>query len=552
MVQNSTQEQGTASTENIWTRLDEWVQRLRWLLLLAVIGTILVILLIIIVVSVPNVRDPVATAVAPFVCGPTSPCPTCPPHESEVTDIATPTPPTPSPTHTTTSTPTPTPTGTCTPTPTPTETSTPTPTPTETSTPTPTPTETSTLTPTPTETSTPAPTPTTPTLTPPPPTVFDISPRSMTCVPGSTARITVVISGDNFVATPTVRLDNIQAQVLKTTAELIIATIPYAMNVDVYDLTVTNPDERSGTLSQAFEVYGTIALTSPYLATYGKGVDLGNNSPWYQAQLIFFDVPGNLGGPLYVHIFDADTCELFDCDPQQDGYNTQMRYTLYGSTGAYTAPEARVAKPSPAGITSGTPLATAMIGNDPTLEGKWGYEAQPPFCLGQFPLGDGEDLGSRYMFKLAVEGLNGNDHNWYGVALSTSLNTNTVRSDVRMFAFSWTVLVDRSRQPHLRLYPYVTTDTLRLRSLGCDEGRCLLIKTPSGEEREACCVGGSFTPSEFSVDGQDGKIWTIDLSGYSVYDKSRYLVLWAEDESGSALPIFTRSVIWISPDLPGV
>jgi hypothetical protein len=202
-----------------------------------------------------------------------------------------------------------------------------------------------------------------------------------------------------------------------------------------------------------------------------------------------------------------------------------MRYTLYGLTGTYTW--------------------TATLTESVALDKSW------DFSFGPFSPDQGEPVEDRYIFKLAVEGLSDKDANWYRVALSSSPDANTVRSEARMFASSWTLLVDESNQPHL--HPYVTggMKTLWLRSFGCDiVGGRLLIWTSLQRKLETWCLAnGTFAPADFSVeDGEDGATWAVDWSEYIVpMGETDYLVFWAEDEQGSALPVFTRRTIRTPP-----
>jgi len=420
------------------------------------------------------------------------------------------------------------PTSTVTPTPMPTLTSTPTASPTPTATPTSTPTST----PTPTDT----PTPRTETPTPLPPTVLDVAPKCMTCDPNSTERQAVVVIGDNFVATPTVSLCNVAAVVLGVTDEFITVTIPLSIAAGSYGLTVTNPDGQSGVLSPAFivhESYGiTIALESPYLVTFGAGGTEPYNDRRYQKQEIFFEVPTTSlsnGDSLFINILDAETGGKVD-DDQGDGYDTTTRYTVYGKAGAITS----------ADIGPGFPITDS-------LDDKWN------FTLDSFSLAQGELVEGRYIFTLTVEGLGGNDANWYRVALSNSRYTNTIPSDVQMYAYSWVPLVNQVYQPRLHLHPYIEQSqgremkTFKLESFGCDiaEGY-LLIRTPLQELPVSCpAENGSFIPTDFPVEsGEAGTTWALDFSRYSVpIGKSIYLGFSAEGENNTALRIFTRPII---------
>ena len=247
-------------------------------------------------------------------------------------------------------------------------TATPTP-PTPTATPTsPTPTATPTP-PTPTDTPTPTSTPTN-TPTPPTPEVLVITPDSMTCIPGSSDRLTVVITGDNFIPAPLpiVKLRDIPATVLTAITQVITATIPYSMAPGPCNLTVINYNGGSNVLQDAFTVYAPepsdpdrySTLESSYLVTFGRDADqsLGDDD---KVQLLFIEVPASLTDTLHLRIFDADTGGPNVGDMIVGTADTTISYTLYGLTNTYTLSEARAAHPLTVGITSGTLLTTATF-----------------------------------------------------------------------------------------------------------------------------------------------------------------------------------------------
>jgi hypothetical protein len=414
-------------------------------------------------------------------------------------------------------------------------------------------------TPTHTPTGTPAPpTPTTtytPTPKPPPPKpqqppkVFGITPAA-TVRSSAAPTFPITITGDHFAEDVTAWLgEGIQfIDTKRVSRKVITGKLSPDLPVGIYGLTVKNPGLDPGKLPPAFTVYDPygdpIPLQSPYLVTFGRDAPSPYGTPWYWVQLVFFDVPAYLE-EFEVYIFDADTggkgdqTSWVDAD-QGDGFETKTLYTLYGSKGAYTAEGVREPNPSSSGIISGTPLVTATVGISNTLDGNWNYR------LGSFSPDSGEPVGDRYVFKLVVEGQNGNDANWYRVGLKTLSYTDTVPSDLQIFAFSWRVLVDLQRRPHL--HPYVAegvTDPLRLQSMGCQSnGERLLIRTPF-QELSPTCEGGRFTsPDILDVDrDEDGMTWAADLSDYPAalgLGDHQYLVLWFTDESGSALPIFIR------------
>jgi hypothetical protein len=473
-------------------------------------------------------------------------------------------------TPTPTGTRTPTPTGTRTPTPTGTPTPTPTGTATPTSTPTGTPTETSTSTPLPTETSvlpsrpptdipsptttatptdTPSPTATstatvtpTPTETPTlPPTVLSITPNYGV----NAAPVPVVIRGTNFLGMPSaiLRTGDFIA-VSAATADTITGTVPAGIVPGVCALTVRNPDGQPGTLSPAYTVFnppssGT-TLETGYVSTFGPGAPLSVGDDDH-VQVIFFEVPDGTPDSIYVRIFDADTGGGQD-ENIAGPWDTTIRYTLRGSTGAYTHLEARLPRPTSAGIDSGTLLTQTVIGDAAAYDGNWNL------VLGPYSASDGELVGSSRVLKLAVEGNGGDDGNLYNVALSTDPLANTAPAGSRVFAYSWTFPLSSGVSQWL--YPYVPSGASAFEQHNWD------MDNPSGSMtlytpvRDIVVPGGSVSGNSTIFPGdaassshligswESGATWTV-MMDFSFPDMWNDLTFWAVGD-GANLAIFTR------------
>lgn len=214
MAQGPEQEQVKAQIRTLWVRLDEWVQRFRWLLLLAVTGVILLLTLVITIVGTREAITEKIVVKETVVM------------RQVVTRVVTATP-----------------------------------------------TKISTLTPRPTHTTvfTPSSTPGPATS---PPLVSNIIPAAT--VQGSGHPFLVTITGQNFASGVTARLDgSISITVTSNTTTTIIGVLSPEVPIGVYNLTVTNPDGQSDTLSPIFIVQESVesGLTSPVLVMFGSDAE---------------------------------------------------------------------------------------------------------------------------------------------------------------------------------------------------------------------------------------------------------------------------------------
>ena len=148
-----------------------------------------------------------------------------------------------------------------------------------------------------------------------------------------------------------------------------------------------------------------------------------------------------------------------------------------------------------------------------------------------------------------MEGLAGSDANWYRVALSELQYTNTVHSDVQMFAESLTLpledLLVSESEP--LFHPYVETgrNVFRLQTFGCSgvEGS-ISIRAPLHTHKGSCCIESA----DFAVgEGEDRATWAVDFSQCALPGDTAYLGFRIEDENNQALPIFARPMMAVSP-----
>lgn len=330
--------------------------------------------------------------------------------------------------------------------------------------------------------------------------------------------------------------------------DTLTGTVPTGLAPGVYALRVTNPDGQFDILSPAYIVLSPpspdTTLASSYLVTYGSG-GLPGDGDNDHVQLVFFDVPGTVTGPVYIRVYDPDTSGALD--RSRNVWDTVVRFTVYGGPGAYSDPAARLPQPT-AGITSGNEISTAVF----SAGGGW---VPTWYTFGPLePTVQAEHINGRYVFKLAVVGESGDDGNLYNVALSTQPGANVAPAGARIFAFSWTFVLTNTDRP--RLHPYVgsgvTTFTQNNFDFDWDSGT-ISICTPGpelvvlGQDISGNAIAlTSFVSSSF-VQGTDyamtytGASWAVDFAPFTFTTSLPYndVTFWVTDQNGTALAIFT-------------
>lgn len=184
----------------------------------------------------------------------------------------------------------------------------------------------------------------------------------------------------------------------------------------------------------------------PFVCTFGKD----SNKDWGDddfVQVFFFVVPETFKRPLYIRIFDPDAGGSFD-EPHFR-FNTKTRFSVYGGPKAHSDPAAQ--SPDPNGnYKSGVLLKTEVFGQDARYDNKW-------YTLGPFNPIEGELqplMGGR-VFKLVIEGLDGDDGNLYKLYLSSEAGSNESIEGGNGFAYEYTFRLHDNPGSVSHLYPFV-------------------------------------------------------------------------------------------------
>src|SRR4051812_30201493 len=166
-----------------------------------------------------------------------------------------------------------------------------------------------------------------------------------------------------------------------------------------------------------------LLLCGALSVTYGPRASTGEGDPDFR-ETIYLEVPATIDGSLYLKVFDTDTGGAHD-PPYGAGWNTTVRYAVYGGAGPATLPalpvkdtsrgatraKAAAARVAPGSVTGGAVLADRQTGESGALDDGWE-------TIASFTPDQGERVGDRYVFRLEVTGLAGDDANAFEVTLS--------------------------------------------------------------------------------------------------------------------------------------
>jgi hypothetical protein len=182
----------------------------------------------------------------------------------------------------------------------------------------------------------------------------------------------------------------------------------------------------------------------PFLCTFSKNSqkDWGDDD---FVQIYFFVVPQTEKNPIYIRVFDPDIGGKYD--EVHDVFNSKTRFSVYGGKGAASNPDAK--KQTPTGnFKSGIQLSSKTFGDDAAYDDKW-------YTLGPFNPVEGELQPDGYVFKLIIEGMDGDDGNLYKMFLSSLPNENKAIEGGNAFTYEYSFRMADTKGSISHLYPFV-------------------------------------------------------------------------------------------------
>lgn len=187
----------------------------------------------------------------------------------------------------------------------------------------------------------------------------------------------------------------------------------------------------------------------PFVCTFSKDSD----KDWGDddgVQTFFFVIPESYKKPIYVRVFDPEVGGKND--ENHGAFNSKSKFTVYGGNKAHSEPAAKSQDPV-GNFRSGVVLATKTFSNETTYDNAW-------YTMGPFNPVEGElqpEIGGR-VFKLIIEGMEGDDGNLYKIFLSTDPNDNKPVEGGNTFAYEYTFRLSSTDMPVSHLYPFVGTN----------------------------------------------------------------------------------------------
>lgn len=271
----------------------------------------------------------------------------------------------------------------------------------------------------------------------------------------------------------------------------------------------------------------------PYLVTFGKSADKKWGDDDF-VQSFFFAVPESRKEPVYIRVYDPDAGGKVDED--RNGFNTKTKFSIYGGKGCHSDPDAKKTNPE-GNYKSGVMLASKTFGADAKLDGQW-------HTFGPFNPVEGElqpEYGG-YVFKLVVEGLDGDDGNLYKIFLSTKSDQNINIEGGNGFTYEYCFRTSEGTGSICHLYPFVGKNVVSVKVNTFDfdkEGMIRIVSVSKNGELAEVSDDGNWSSSTHKVtEAEINTSLDVQLVKKNPV-KNNNIVMFITNQYGEAMPFFT-------------
>lgn len=274
----------------------------------------------------------------------------------------------------------------------------------------------------------------------------------------------------------------------------------------------------------------------PFLCTFSKSSDPDWGDDDF-VQIFFFVIPQTQKNPVYIRVYDPEVGGKND--EVHGEFNSRTRFAVYGGKGAISNPDAR--KDTPTGnYKSGIELGSRIFAKDTSSDHKW-------YTFGPFNPVEGElqpDFGG-YVFKMVIEGMDGDDGNLYRIFLSSQSNGNRPIEGANAFAYEYSLRLFDTKGSVSHLYPFVGqgVTAVRIKVFDFDDDGILRIVSVAKKGELAKSSGnGNWLTTEHKVVNEELNT-SLDIQFIKQKDsKNNNVVVNVTNQYGELMPFFTAPI----------
>ncbi len=275
----------------------------------------------------------------------------------------------------------------------------------------------------------------------------------------------------------------------------------------------------------------------PYLTTFSKNAAISFGDDDY-IQIYFFVVPEKSNDPFYIRVYDPDNGGTID-EKGGGGFNSKTKFSFYGGKGAHSDKDAQGQSPK-GNYKSGVFITGKTFGDDAQYNEQW-YE------FGPFNPKEGE-LQPEYggnVFKMVVEGTDGDDGNLYKMFLSSNKEKNVKVEGANSFCYEYTFRLEEKMGSVSHIYPFISKDVV-----SCDinvfdfdnAGIVRVVSVSKKGDMTTSTTEGSWSKHHFEIT-QEELNTSLDIQFINKKEvKNNNVAVYITNQYGKLMPFFSLPI----------
>jgi hypothetical protein len=275
----------------------------------------------------------------------------------------------------------------------------------------------------------------------------------------------------------------------------------------------------------------------PFLITFSKSADKKWGDDDF-AQSIFFSIPENNKSEFYIRIFDPEVGGKHD--EKKIVFNSKTKFSLYGGKGVHSDKAATTVEPL-GNFKSGILMTSKVFDSDPKYDNNW-------YTFGPINPLEGElqpDNGG-YIFKIVVEGIEGDDGNAYKFFLSKSKTENIPVEGGNSFCYEYSVRTNDNGNSICHVYPFLPGNIIACKVNIFDydnEGRVRMVSVlKKGENFTGVSPDGGWGTDSVKIFKEELNT-SMDIQFIKQKDlKNNNLVIFITNQYNEAIPFFSAPI----------
>lgn len=274
----------------------------------------------------------------------------------------------------------------------------------------------------------------------------------------------------------------------------------------------------------------------PYLTTFSKGAQSKFGDDDF-VQIYFFVVPEKSNDPFYIRVYDPDNGGTID--EKNVAFNSKTKFSFYGGKGAHSDKAAKAQTPT-GNYKSGVFITGKTFGEDAQYDAQW-YE------FGPFNPKEGElqPENGGYVFKMVVEGLEGDDGNLFKMFLSSSKDKNVKVEGANSFCYEYTFRLDDKVGSVSHIYPFIPQGVVSCEISVFDFDNAGLLRVVSVAKKgdmATSATEGSWSKSKFEITQEEINT-SLDIQFINKKEvKNNNVAVFITNQYGELMPFYSLPI----------